>query len=175
MNIFWFRRDLRLTDNTGLYEALTSGEEVLPIFIFDSNILSELSKDDTRVTFIHELLEGIQRELKKYKKSLAVFHGDPVSILKKLIIEHKIKSVYINHDYEPYARKRDKEIHKLLTSNNIEFKHFKDQVIFEKSEVTKEDSTPYVVYTPYMKKWKETFRKGIPRQSPSEKHLSDRI
>lgn len=173
MNIFWFRRDLRVADNTGLYEALTSGEEVLPIFIFDSNILSELTKDDARVTFIHELLEHIQKELKKHQKSLAAFHGEPVSILKGLISEHDIKAVYINHDYEPYARKRDKEVHELLTDKGIAFEHFKDQVIFEKNGITKEDSTPYVVYTPYMKKWKERFEKYHLEQYPSEKHLSN--
>ena len=101
MNIFWFRRDLRVDDNIGLFHALNSDEEVLPIFIFDENILSQLPKNDARVSFIHEQLEKIQSELKKHGKSLAVFHGKPIEIFEKLIAENKITSVYTNHDYEP--------------------------------------------------------------------------
>ena len=159
MNIFWFRRDLRLDDNTGLFHALNSGEEVLPIFIFDEQILSQLPKDDARVTFIHQQLEKIQSQLQAIGKSLAVFHGNPFEVFSKLISENKIQAVYTNHDYEPYARKRDLELFHLFKDNNIEFKTSKDQVIFEKSEVVKDDGTPYVVYTPYSNKWKENFKK----------------
>jgi len=157
MNIFWFRRDLRLDDNAGLFHAFNSGEAVLPIFIFDESILSQLSKDDARVTFIHQQLEKIQNQLESMGKSLAVFHGKPLDIYEKLIAENQIKAVYTNHDYEPYARKRDLELFHLFKENNIEFKTSKDQVIFEKSEVVKEDGTPYVVYTPYSNKRKENF------------------
>ena len=159
MNIFWFRRDLRLDDNVGLFHALNSSEEVLPIFIFDESILSQLPKDDARVTFIHQQLEKIQTQLKKFGKSLAVFHGTPLEVYQKLISENNIKSVYTNHDYEPYARKRDLDLYHLFKENNIDFKTSKDQVIFEKSEVVKDDGTPYVVYTPYSNKWKENFKK----------------
>jgi deoxyribodipyrimidine photo-lyase len=159
MNIFWFRRDLRLEDNTGLFHALQSGEEVLPIFIFDDSILSQLHKDDARVTFIHLQLEKIQMQLQSLGKSLAVFHGKPLEVYQKLIAENKINAVYTNHDYEPYARKRDLELYHLFKDYAIEFKTSKDQVIFEKSEVVKDDGTPYVVYTPYANKWKENFNK----------------
>jgi deoxyribodipyrimidine photo-lyase len=158
MNIFWFRRDLRLDDNTGLFHALNSGEEVLPIFIFDKKILSQLEKDDARVTFIHNQLSKIQAELQKINKSLAVFHGNPEEVFKELINQNKIKVVYTNHDYEPYARNRDKEIYKLLSEKYIEFKTCKDQVIFEKNEVVKDNGTPYVVYTPYSIRWKLLFK-----------------
>ncbi len=170
MNVFWFRRDLRLDDNTGLFEAL-SDNETLPIFIFDKNILSELPKDDSRVTFISELLEKIQKQLEKKKKSLAVFYGEPKIVFEKLISENTIKAVYTNHDYEPYARKRDSEISEFLKSKNVEFRTFKDQVIFEKSEVVKDDGKPYVVYTPYSKKWKEIFNKKLVESFPSESKL----
>lgn len=159
MNIFWFRRDLRLDDNIGLFHALNSGEEVLPIFIFDASILSQLDKDDARVTFIHQQLEKIQNQLKAIGKSLAVFHGTPFEVYQKLISENSIKKVFTNHDYEPYARKRDLELYHLFKENGIEFKTSKDQVIFEKSEVVKDDGKPYVVYTPYCNKWKELFKK----------------
>ena len=160
MTIFWFRRDLRLEDNTGLFHALKSGEEVLPMFIFDEEILSQLPKDDTRVTFIHQQLEKIQSQLQSLGKSLAVFHGKPSEVFSKLIAENKIKAVYTNHDYEPYARKRDLDLFHLFKEQGIEFKTSKDQVIFEKSEVVKDDGTPYVVYTPFSNKWKETFKKN---------------
>lgn len=159
MNIFWFRRDLRLEDNVGLFHAFNDANETLPIFIFDEKILSELPKNDARVSFIHELLSKIQTELQKIGKSLAIFHGEPKAIFEKLIQENDIETVFANHDYEPYARKRDKEINQLFKENNIAFKTSKDQVIFEKSEVVKDDGTPYVVYTPFSKKWKEFFSK----------------
>jgi deoxyribodipyrimidine photo-lyase len=159
MNIFWFRRDLRLEDNFGLFHALNSDEEVLPIFIFDETILSQLPIDDARVTFIYQKLENIQKQLQAVGKSLAVFHGKPIEVFSKLIDENKVKTVYTNHDYEPYARKRDLELNLLFKEKNIEFKTSKDQVIFEKSDVVKDDGTPYVVYTPFSNKWKDNFRK----------------
>lgn len=159
MNIFWFRRDLRIDDNAGFFHALQSDENVLPIFIFDEEILSQLPKDDHRVSFICELLATLQYELQKRERSLAVFHGKPLDIFQKLISENKVKSIYTNNDYEPYARKRDKELNTLFITHNIDFKTCKDQVIFEKSEVNKEDGKPYVVYTPYAQKWKENFKK----------------
>ena len=174
MNIFWFRRDLRLDDNVGLFHALNSTEEVLPLFIFDESILDELPKEDARVTFIHELLSKIQEQLALQGKSLAVFHGKPVTVFKQLISEHSISTVYTNHDYEPYARKRDKEINQLLKEHGIDFKTSKDQVIFEKSEVVKDDGLPYVVYTPYSKKWKEKFKTISLPNYPSE-NLLDKI
>lgn len=171
MNIFWFRRDLRFNDNIGLFHALNEKEEVLPLFIFDSKILNELPKDDARVQFIHEQLENMQKQLEKKAKSLAIFLGDPKKIFQKLIEENKIKTVYTNHDYEPYARKRDKEVYQLFKEHDITFKTSKDQVIFEKDEVVKDDGTPYVVYTPYSKKWKEKLQNTKLTQYKSEDKL----
>jgi deoxyribodipyrimidine photo-lyase len=174
MNIFWFRRDLRLDDNVGLFHALNSNDVVLPIFIFDDAILSQLPKDDHRVNFIHDLLSKIQVVLESKGKSLAIFHGKPIDVFQKIISENKIKSIYTNHDYEPYARKRDKELNEIFKINNIEFKTCKDQVIFEKSEVTKDDGLPYVVYTPYSRKWKENFSK-IKLQNYNSEDYIDKI
>ncbi|WP_116788020.1 cryptochrome/photolyase family protein [Flavobacterium psychrotrophum] len=162
MIVFWYRRDLRIQDNTALYQALHSGEKVLPIFIFDKNILEELSKDDARVTFIAALLSDVNKKLEKHNRSLAVFHSTPQEVFKTIIKDHKITAVYANHDYEPYAHQRDTEIGKFLGDHNIDFKTFKDQVIFEKDEVTKDNGEPYVVYTPYSKRWLDRFnREGI--------------
>lgn len=171
MTIFWFRRDLRLEDNVGLFHSLFENEKVLPIFIFDTSILSQLENTDPRVTFIHELLEGIQKKLKTNGKSLAVFYGKPIEVFEKLVTENKISSVYTNHDYEPYARKRDKELNDFFKLKGIAFKTCKDQVIFEKSEIVKDDGNPYVVYTPYSKRWKEKLSKISIQNYPSQNYL----
>ncbi|MDI9311153.1 MAG: deoxyribodipyrimidine photo-lyase [Limnohabitans sp.] len=175
MTVFWFRRDLRLEDNVGLFHSLTENENVLPIFIFDKNILSLLERNDARVTFIHQLLTNIQLKLAKKNKSLAVFYGQPKDIFEKLIVENNIQSVYTNHDYEPYARKRDKELNEFFKLKNISFKSCKDQVIFEKNEVVKEDGSPYVVYTPYSKKWKEKLAISPLKLHPSEYYLENLV
>ncbi len=159
VNIFWFRRDLRMDDNVGFYKALHGKFPVLPLFIFDSEILNELPKDDPRVTFIYETLQNTRAELQDNGSSLAIFHGKPEDVFKQLISEFEVQNVITNHDYEPYAKKRDEAIKKLLGKKDIGFHTFKDQVIFEKDEIVKEDGDPYVVYTPYMKKWKEKFKK----------------
>jgi deoxyribodipyrimidine photo-lyase len=159
INIFWFRRDLRLDDNVGFYNALKSKKSVLPLFIFDEDILDKLPKDDARLGFIHSTLQEMCATLKeKNESSIAMFHGKPVAIFQELIKKYSIHTVFTNRDYEPYATKRDAEIKQLLSENNVEFETFKDQVIFEQDEVTKKDGLPYVVYTPYMKIWKEQFK-----------------
>jgi len=159
VNIFWFRRDLRLDDNVGFYNALKSDLPVLPIFIFDTEILDKLPEDDARVTFIHETLQNMRQTLQdEYGSSIAMFKGKPESVFKDIIKNYNVKEVFTNHDYEPYATKRDKSIKSLLKDNDIEFHTFKDQVIFEKDEVVKKDGDPYVVYTPYMRTWKEKFK-----------------
>ena len=159
VNIFWFRRDLRLDDNVGFYNALKSEHPVLPIFIFDEEILKKLPKDDARITFIYETLQKMRIKLEdKNSSSIAMFHGEPAIVYKNLLEKYNIDTVFTNRDYEPYAKERDDKIQQLLNDNTIKFKTFKDQVIFEQNEVTKKDGLPYVVYTPYMKVWKEQFK-----------------
>jgi len=176
VTIFWFRRDLRLNDNVGLYEALRGDHTVLPIFIFDSDILEKLPEDDARVTFIHDTLQNIQSTLKEeHNSSIAMFHGKPIDIFKHLVDSYDIGAVYTNHDYEPYAKARDEKVASFLNENHIEFKTFKDQVVFEKSEIVKKDGKPYMVYTPYMKLWKATFRTLDLKDFPSEMVLKNLI
>ena len=158
VNIFWFRRDLRLEDNSGLYNALCEKLPVLPIFIFDSEILDKLPKNDSRVNFIHDTILKMNQQLIKHNSSIAIYHGKPLEIFKNLIENFKIENVFTNRDYEPYAAERDAKISDFLSSKNIDFKTFKDQVIFEKSEVVKNDGDPYVVYTPFSRKWLEHFK-----------------
>ncbi|MGY8910875.1 MAG: cryptochrome/photolyase family protein [Flavobacteriales bacterium] len=160
INIFWFRRDLRLDDNVGFYNALKSDYKVLPIFIFDEEILSKLPKDDARVTFIFDTLQEMRNKLQeKYGSSIAMLKGKPKDVFKQLVKDHTIDTVFTNRDYEPYAKERDAKIATLLSKENISFETFKDQVIFEKDEVVKSDGNPYKVYTPYMKLWKKEFEK----------------
>ncbi|MEX0997330.1 MAG: deoxyribodipyrimidine photo-lyase [Flavobacteriaceae bacterium] len=159
VNIFWFRRDLRLDDNVGFYKALNGKFPVLPIFIFDSEILEQLPKDDARVTFIFDNLQAMRKKLQDiYGSSIAIYHGKPLEVFKEIIQDFEIQNVITNRDYEPYALKRDQEIEEFLSKKDIDFYTFKDQVVFEKDEVVKDDGKPYLVYTPYMRKWKERFK-----------------
>ena len=156
VSVFWFRRDLRLDDNKGLSEALKSGENVIPVFIFDKEILGQLEdKYDRRVDYIHQALEKINLELKESGSNLLTFYGKPLDIFKQLQKDHDLKSVYCNRDHEPSAIKRDEETKEFLNSKKIDFLDFKDQVIFEKNEVAKDNGEPYTVYTPFSNKWKK--------------------
>lgn len=172
LSIFWFRRDLRLTDNAGLYHALTNSKSVLPIFIFDNHILDKLPKDDARVNFIHQELTRLNTHLSnKGFGRIGLYQGKPLDVFRSLIENYSVSAVYTNKDYEPYARERDTSIEQFLTSRDIKFKLVKDHVIFEESEVVKDDGKPYVVYTPYMKKWKSKFTQQCIDPNPSENYL----
>jgi len=176
ISIFWFRRDLRWQDNAGLYYALyqakLDGHSVLPIFIFDKTILSESAyKADKRVDFIHQTLTRLQNDLVTKGKSLWVQFGTPTEIFEQLFVDFNIKSVYTNHDYSPKANARDTAIEQITLKNKATYHHFKDQVIFEKDEVTKDDGKPYTIYTPYANKWRTVWASKIPKKYPSEKLL----
>ena len=174
VNIFWFRRDLRLTDNAGLYHALKSNNPVIPVFIFDKNILDLLAdKADRRVSFIYAALEEIHEVLKKIGSSLEVIYATPAEAFAELFKKYKIENVFINHDYEPYALERDAAVKALLKVKNATLYTFKDQVIFEKDEVTKDDGKPYTVFTPYSRKWKATLETAHFNPYPTEKYFSN--
>lgn len=165
--VFWFRRDLRLADNAGLYRALKEHNTVLPVFIFDTAILDKLEdKADKRVEFIHDALDALKNQLEESGSSLLVFNGTPEEFFGSI----KPKMVYTNHDYEPYARQRDQRIADILAANGSALKTYKDQVIFEKDEVTKDDGNPYTVFTPYSKKWKAKLEAFYYKSYPVEKY-----
>lgn len=160
INIFWFRRDLRLEDNCGLYHALQAGLKVIPVFIFDREILEKLSdRQDKRVDYIHQALTRMNQQLKEFDTSLKIFYGTPLEIFKKMSGDVEIDTVFCNRDYEPQAIKRDREVAEYLHEKEIQFLDFKDQVIFEQNDILKKDLTPYTVFTPYSKKWKENLNK----------------
>jgi deoxyribodipyrimidine photo-lyase len=174
VSLFWFRRDLRLEDNVGLYHALyqakLQGHKVVPVFIFDKTILDKLEdKKDRRVDFIHQTILSLQNQLTAKGKSLHVEYGHPLEVIAQLIKQYKVKSVYTNHDYEPKAIDRDVEIKNVLENNKIELHTYKDQVIFEKEEVLKDDGKPYTVFTPYSNKWKKVWEINVPKIHPSIK------
>jgi deoxyribodipyrimidine photo-lyase len=172
VRVFWFRRDMRFEDNVGLYHALSGDFPVLPLFIFDKHILDELPKDDARITFIHDELQKMRSYLQEHhNSSIATYHDTPENAIKQLIKDFEVEAIYTNRDYEPYAQKRDAKIDALLAENGIEFHNFKDQVIFEKTEVEKNDGGMYLVFTPYMKQWKKEFKNIDFKTYPSEDFL----
>jgi len=174
ISIFWFRRDLRLDDNAGLYRALKGQYPVLCLFIFDKEILDELnSKDDARVNFIYDTIADLKEQLQKHDSSLLVLHNTPDKAWKQVLEDHNVAEVYTNHDYEPSAKKRDEEIGKLLVAHDVAFKTYKDQVIFEKDEVVKDDGKPYTVFTPYSRKWKDKLTDFYLSSYPTKTYLKN--
>lgn len=174
VTVFWFRRDLRLHDNHGLYEALKDSNEVLLVFIFDKIILNKLDdKKDKRISFIHQTLKNISTELLKQSSSLLVLNDEPLNAFKTILESYSINKVFTNNDYEPYAIDRDLKIKEWLRTKNISFHSFKDQVIFEKGEVMKSDGTPYTIFTPYSKIWKQKLNSEAIKSFPSNKLLSN--
>ena len=158
--IFWFRRDLRLDDNTGLHHALTSGHDIIPVFIFDKEILDKLEdQDDARVTFIHQEISQLKNKLKDLGSDLRVYYGSPEVVYKEIYKEFQFEAIYTNRDYEPYALSRDNKIKVLCDSWECGWHDYKDHVIFDGGEVLKDDGDPYVVFTPYSRKWKERMQK----------------
>ncbi|MCS7018238.1 MAG: deoxyribodipyrimidine photo-lyase [Cytophagales bacterium] len=154
--IFWYRRDLRLEDNAGLFYALQSGLPVLPLFIFDRHILDALEdRCDKRVAFIHQQVMHLSEQLRQMGSTLLVHYGKPEEVWQEILRTYEVKAVFANRDYEPYAKERDAKVAKLLAAANIPFYDYKDQCIFDRDEILKDDGTPYTVFTPYSRKWKK--------------------
>jgi deoxyribodipyrimidine photo-lyase len=173
VNIFWFRRDLRIADNAALYHALKGNIPVVPVFIFDKNILDELEdKSDKRVTFIYDAILELQHELLKAGATLEVYYDYPEKVFEKLVSKYSVKNIFVNDDYEPYAIKRDNAIRKIAQEKSVSLHSYKDQVIFEKAEVLKDDQTPYTVFTPYSKKWTSKLNDFYLKSYPSERLIA---
>ncbi len=172
VNIFWFRRDLRIDDNHGLFQALNAGLPVIPVFIFDPAILIQFpNPSDARLTFIHRCLTELDLEFRKFNSSLQVYVSSPEVVFGQLTSKYPIHSVYTNADYEPSANLRDQKVAQILQDKGIEFHSFKDQIIFHQNEIVKADGTPYTVFTPYSRKWKEKLTSYPIPVYESEKHL----
>jgi len=172
VTIYWFRRDLRVHDNKGLYHALKGSNKVVPIFIFDTQIINTLAKDDARISFIYSALGSINDAMKKNRCNVGMYLGNPEAVFLKIINDFSVEKVVTNRDYEPYSTERDSIVEKLLSKHDILFETYKDHVIFEKSEITKNNGEPYVVYTPYSNKWLKKFRNKDIKRCHSEDYLN---
>lgn len=175
ISVFWHRRDLRIFDNVGLYHSLQESNKVLPIFIYDTDIINSLSKHDARLHFINERIKYLYESYSKFGGGISTFTGKPIDVFKKLIEEFNIGAVYTNKDYEPYAKERDLEIEKFCKENSIHFKSYKDQVIFEASEIKTDTDKVYSVYTPYSRKWITKFEDSKIEVVNTEKYLSNKL
>ena len=173
--LFWHRRDLRINDNKGLFEALKQNEIVHPIFIFDKSILDKLPNNDQRILFIYQEIESLKKSYQNLGSDLWVYYGEPSEIIPKIAQELNCSSVYFNNDYEPYALQRDQEIQVLLNNIKIEFIGNKDHVIFEKNEVLKDDGKPYTIFTPYSRKWKANLKEEDLREYSIEKYSGNLV
>lgn len=172
-NIFWFRRDLRLDDNAGLFHALQNSDNVLPIFIFDSEIIDILNdREDKRINFIYQTIQNLKENLVKLGSNLEVYYGKPINIFKEITELYTIEKVFTNHDYEPYGLERDSAIHSFLSTKNIEFLTFKDQVIFEKQEILTDSKKPYTIYSPYARKWRSQLNDDCLKPYRTEEYFS---
>jgi deoxyribodipyrimidine photo-lyase len=173
--LFWHRRDLRINDNKGLFEALKQNEIVHPIFIFDKSILDKLPNNDQRILFIYQEIKSLKKSYQNLGSDLWVYYGKPSEIIPKIAQELNCSSVYFNNDYEPYALQRDQEIQVSLNKIKIEFIGKKDHVIFEKNEVLKDDGKPYTIFTPYSRKWKANLKEEQLREYSIEKHTGNLV
>ena len=173
--LFWHRRDLRINDNKGLFEALKQNEIVHPIFIFDKSILDKLPNNDQRILFIYQEIESLKKSYQDLGSDLWVYYGEPSEIIPKIAQELNCSSVYFNNDYEPYALQRDQEIQVSLNKIKIEFIGIKDHVIFEKNEVLKDDGKPYTIFTPYSRKWKVNLKEEDLREYSIEKYSGNLV
>ena len=173
--LFWHRRDLRINDNKGLFEALKQNEIVHPIFIFDKSILDKLPNNDQRILFIYQEIESLKKSYQNLGSDLWVYYSEPSEIIPKIAQELNCSSVYFNNDYEPYALQRDQEIRVSLNKIKIEFIGKKDHVIFEKNEVLKDDGKPYTIFTPYSRKWKANLKEEQLREYSIEKYSGNLV
>ena len=173
--LFWHRRDLRIDDNKGLFEALKQNEIVHPIFIFDKSILDKLPNNDQRILFIYQEIESLKKSYQNLGSDLWVYYGEPSEIIPKIAQESNCSSVYFNNDYEPYALQRDQEIQVSLNKIKIEFIGNKDHVIFEKNEVLKDDGKPYTIFTPYSRKWKANLKEEDLREYSIKKYSGNLV
>ncbi len=171
--LFWHRRDLRIEDNAGLYKALKNNSEVVPVFVFDHTILTHLAKNDQRVLFIYQEIQRLKKAYQHGGGDLIVVFGDPRVEIVRLAQQFKVSRVYTNRDYEPSAISRDQFLYDELQKSQIEFIGAKDQVIFEKNEVVKDDGKPYTIYTPYSRKWKAKLTPYQFKAYPTTQYLNN--
>ncbi|WP_133273310.1 cryptochrome/photolyase family protein [Hymenobacter radiodurans] len=159
ITLFWHRRDIRLHDNVGLAAALQSGYPVVPLFIYDREILDLLpSRRDARVTFIYQQVERLAAQTEAAGGNFLAIYGRPLEVFEQLLSQHEVAAVYTNEDYEPYAKERDSAVAAICQRHGADFHTFKDQVIFAKSEILTKSGTVPKVFGSYQKAWLAALR-----------------
>jgi deoxyribodipyrimidine photo-lyase len=171
VSIFWFRRDLRLEDNIGLMHALKTRENVLPLFVFDPEVLQwGENKRNIQVGFVYDTLMGIKEKLEIIGSGLYVAAGKPLDVFKALMDSYHIFSVYANREYEPYTLQRDDEVAAFLASQGVEFHTYKDHVLFEQNEIVKDNGEPYTVFTAYKQRFLRKLNQSMVVPAPISKY-----
>lgn len=168
--LVWFRRDLRVDDQTALYQALKAADQVFCAFILDRDILDALPRADRRVEFILGALRVLDEDLRKLGGALIVRHGFAADEIPRLAAELGVQAVFTNHDDEPQALMRDARVADLLKSVNAELLSFKDHVVFERREVMTAAGGPYGVFTPYKNAWLRKVDEFYLSSYPVERH-----
>ncbi len=173
-SLCWIRRDLRLSDHRALYEACRASQRVSVVFVFDETILKKLrDRDDRRVSFIHQCLEEIDKKLRDKGSALIQVKGDPCVEIPELVGKLGVDAVFCNRDYEPTAKERDELVGDRLKGMGVSFQSFKDQVVFERLEITTQAGHPFRVFTPYKNAWlKKVTDEDYREYRPNLKKLS---
>lgn len=172
LTLCWLRRDLRLHDHAALYHALRSGHPVLPVFIFDRDILDAIDdRRDRRVEFIHQEISRLSEQLRAMGTTLLVRYGKPLDVWRDLLDAYPIAEVHAARDYEVYAKDRDAAVEKLLAERGAPLHLHKDQVLFEGDEIRTGGGTPYTVFGPYRKKWQATLNEFFLKSYPTEPYV----
>ncbi len=169
--LVWFRRDLRLFDHAALHHALTSSQQIICVFIFDTTILDSLPRADRRVAFIWDSLRQLKLELNQLGSDLIIRHGRPVELIPQLAAEFQADAVFANRDTEPAALTRDKLVADQLACYDKTLHLFKDQVIFERDEILTQTGQMYQVFTPYKRAWLAKVNDDVVMSFPIRPHL----
>ncbi|HEY1229987.1 MAG TPA: deoxyribodipyrimidine photo-lyase [Ramlibacter sp.] len=172
----WFRRDLRMHDHAALYHALHSCRQVHCAFVFDTEILDGLPRQDRRVEFIRESLVQVDEALRRLGGSPAVglilVHGRASDAVPQLARQLGVQAVFSSHDGEPAALARDARVRAALAEIGIALHDVKDQAVFERDELLTQAGRPYAVFTPYKKAWLAKVDRFYLGSYPVERHAS---
>ena len=172
--IHWFRRDLRLADNTALIEASRSHGRVLPVFILDPHLLQAADIGAPRVRYLLDCLDALREGLAKLDVPLVFRQGDPRQILPELAAEVGARAVFANRDYGPYARRRDQAVAHALEKKSIAWHDHADLLLVEPWECLTQEDRPYTVFTPFSRRWR-TVEKNAPQRAPGSKAGTSRL
>jgi len=159
--IWWIRRDLRLSDNQTLTEALRQADVVVPVFILDPKLLASEYAGQARLAFLFAGLRELEKNLRQRGSQLILRRGDPLEVLTNLIRETGAEGIFAEEDFSPFARQRDKSV-----ALSLPLKLVPGVTVFHPDLLLKADGTPYTVFTPFSRKWRSLPPKGSPLPTP---------